>query len=100
MGRGFLRFDQHLMRSLFFVKMEDLASFFSFPIAFKWERIGKEEAESFLSPPLQYLQNEKTMGFPDFRLILHPKNMIFSNACRVFLEVGVPQNQQNPLVSC
>lgn len=64
---GFLRFDQHLMRSLFFVKMEDLASFFSFPIAylnFKWERIGKEEAASFLSPPLQYLQNGKTMGFP------------------------------------
>ena len=72
MGRGFLRFDQHLMRSLFFVKMEDLASFFSFPIAFKWERIGKEEAESFLSPPLQYLQNGKTMGFPDFRFFFPP----------------------------
>ena len=94
MGRGFLRFDQHLMRSLFFVKMEDLASFFSFPIALKWEDLeGRSWVVSFsaTSAPAKWktwgFSMEKTWGFP-------------MEKHWVFLEVGAPQNQQNPLVSC
>jgi hypothetical protein len=66
---------------------------FPFPLLLNG-RIWKEEAESFLSPPLQHLQNGKhgvfngkTWGFP-------------MEKHWVFLEVGAPQNQQNPLVSC
>ena len=80
MGRGFLRFDQHLMRSLFFVKMEDLASFFSFPIAFKWEDLeGRSWVVSFsaTSAPAKW----KTWGF-------QWKNMGFSNG----KTLGFPRN--------